>query len=131
MTGLQKAIFASGEFTLRLVEAIIALLYLFFLTEYAGLRADVAGAVFWTARIIDAVADPFIGYIGDRTKTRWGRRRPYFLIGAIPFGIFSHCFGSSLPVARQESSFTTLRSMWVLVSQCHWLACPILQSSRI
>lgn len=40
-------------------------------------------------KIIDALTDTGMGLIVDRTKTRWGQGRPYFLIGALPFAIFT------------------------------------------
>lgn len=79
--------FASGDTPALLVQAAVAVLYMFFLTETAGLEPVLAGLVFWVARVIDAVSDPLMGLVSDRTRTRWGRRRPYFLIGALPFGI--------------------------------------------
>ena len=38
-------------------------------------------------RLVDAVADPFIGWVSDNTRTRWGRRRPFILLGALLAGI--------------------------------------------
>ncbi|NIO40517.1 MAG: MFS transporter, partial [Burkholderiales bacterium] len=40
-------------------------------------------------RIFDAVTDPAMGIVADRTRSRWGRYRPYLLYGAIPFGVVS------------------------------------------
>jgi GPH family glycoside/pentoside/hexuronide:cation symporter len=38
-------------------------------------------------RVFDAISDPLVGYISDNTRTRWGRRRPFILVGAILAGI--------------------------------------------
>ncbi|MHC5121828.1 MAG: MFS transporter, partial [Planctomycetota bacterium] len=38
-------------------------------------------------RIFDAVSDPMLGYISDNTRTRWGRRRPFILVGALVAGL--------------------------------------------
>ena len=62
---------------------------LYFYTDHFGLEADVAAAVFLVARMVDAITDPFMGYIADRTRTRWGRFRPYLMFGAIPLAVIS------------------------------------------
>ena len=55
-----------------------------FLTDTVGITAAVAGTIFLIGKIWDAVIDPFIGYISDRTRSRWGRRRPFILFAAVP-----------------------------------------------
>jgi len=66
---------------------IIGMLYMFFLTEIVGLRPGLAGLVFAIGKVWDAISDPLMGYISDRTHTKYGRRRVYFLIGLVPVGI--------------------------------------------
>jgi GPH family glycoside/pentoside/hexuronide:cation symporter len=58
-----------------------------FYTDVFGLPAAAMGTMFLFTRIFDAVNDPIMGTIADRTNTRWGKFRPYILIFAIPFGI--------------------------------------------
>ena len=40
--------------------------------------------VFLVGRVLDAVSDPLVGYFSDRTRTRWGRRKPYIALGTVP-----------------------------------------------
>ena len=47
------------------------------------LSAALAGTVLMIGKIWDAITDPITGYISDRTRSRWGRRRPYMFVGAI------------------------------------------------
>ena len=61
-------------------QALIGVLYFFFLTTVIGLKPILAGAVTVIAEIWDAVSDPLMGTISDNTRTRLGRRRPYILI---------------------------------------------------
>jgi glycoside/pentoside/hexuronide:cation symporter, GPH family len=58
-----------------------------FLTNVVGLGAGLAGTVVLVGRLWDSINDPLIGTLSDRVRTRWGRRRPFLLFGAIPFGL--------------------------------------------
>jgi oligogalacturonide transporter len=60
---------------------IIGFFYLYFLTDVVRISPSLAGTVFLVSKIWDAVSDPLMGTISDRTRTRFGRRRPYFLAG--------------------------------------------------
>jgi len=60
---------------------------LFFYTDVFGITAKAAGTMFIVTKIWDAVNDPMMGIIADRTNTRWGKFRPYLIWGAIPFGV--------------------------------------------
>lgn len=71
-------IFGGGAFL------IIGMLYMFFLTEVAGLTPGRAAAVFAIGKVWDAISDPLMGWISDHTKSRFGRRRVYFLAGIFP-----------------------------------------------
>lgn len=60
---------------------------MYFYTDVFGITAKTAGTMFLVTRIWDAINDPMMGAIADRTKTRWGKFRPYLLWFAIPFGV--------------------------------------------
>lgn len=62
---------------------------LYFYTDVFGISAAIAASVLLVARVVDAVTDPLMGMIAERTRSRWGRLRPYILFGAIPLGISS------------------------------------------
>lgn len=62
--------------------------FLIFLTNVAGLSPGLAGTVLLIGKISDAINDPIIGVLSDRTKSRWGRRHSWMLFGSIPFGLF-------------------------------------------
>lgn len=63
-------------------SAIIYLLY--FYTDVFGISAAAAASIFLVARIVDAVTDPIMGMIADRTRSKWGKFRPYLIFGAPP-----------------------------------------------
>ena len=62
---------------------IVTALVMVYLTSIVQLDASVAGTLVFIARIVDAFMDPGMGWVTDHTKTRWGRRRPYLLLGAV------------------------------------------------
>lgn len=60
---------------------------LYFYIDVFGLTAKAAGIMFFVSRLSDAIFDVVIGMVADRTKSRWGKFRPYILWGAIPLAI--------------------------------------------
>ena len=69
----------------------IAVFYLMvFFTNVAGIPAGLAGSILMIGKIWDGINDPIVGMLTDKTQSRrWGRRLPWLLYGAIPFGFFS------------------------------------------
>ena len=57
---------------------------IFFYTDVFGISAAAVGTMMLVTRVLDAVADPIMGTIADRTKTRWGHFRPYVIWFALP-----------------------------------------------
>ncbi len=62
---------------------LIGFYLLFYFTDIVKLPAALAGTAIMIGKIWDAVTDPVTGYLSDKTRTKWGRRRPYMLVGAI------------------------------------------------
>ena len=76
-------------------------LLLRFMTDYMDIPAGLAGMIFAGAKLYDGLIDPLFGSLSDRTRTRWGRRRPYMLGGAIACGaIFMLAFNLPIVTAR-------------------------------
>jgi GPH family glycoside/pentoside/hexuronide:cation symporter len=82
-----KLLYGSGDIGFSMTTTIIGLFLLFFLTDVVGISPAVAGVAIFAGKTWDWVNDPLIGYISDRTRTRWGRRRPFLLFGALPFAL--------------------------------------------
>lgn len=85
----QRIGYGSSDFACNLIWQMISLYLLYFYTDVMNLNAGAISVMFIVTRVIDAVTDLLIGYCIDHTKTRWGKSRPYFLIGAIPFAVFA------------------------------------------
>ncbi|MEW6528188.1 MAG: MFS transporter [Spirochaetota bacterium] len=76
-----------GDFGANMVFQSVVLYLMFYLTDVFLITAAAAGTIFLIAKIWDAVSDPMMGYISDKTRSRWGQKRPYLLFGAVPLGL--------------------------------------------
>jgi len=83
----EKLCFSSGEYASSMVWQTLMFFLPIFYTDTFGLPAATLATMFLVVRFFDAFTDPIVGMIADRTKTRWGRFRPYILGFSIPFGV--------------------------------------------
>ena len=83
----EKIIFGSGDLFIGGTQVILAFYYLRFLTDVIQITPALAGTIVLISKIWDAVSDPMMGVLTDNTRTRWGRRKPYFFLAF--FGIIS------------------------------------------
>ena len=117
LTPARKSIYATGDFTVNTVLVSLSMVYTtYFLTQIAGLRPELAGAVQLIARSIDAVTDPAMGRISDVCRWKLGRRRPFFLIGALPFGLFFALLWIDVSGRSQGEMFAYYTAVYVLLS---------------
>ncbi len=111
LTRFEGLSFASGDLFGGGAQTMIAFFYLRFLTDMVGIQPGLAALVIAVSKIWDAVSDPLMGVITDNTRSRWGRRRPYFLVGF--FAIIIAMLLLWLPVRFEN---TGLRAAFVLFS---------------
>ena len=78
-----------ADFGINLYFISVMTYLLYFYTDVFGLSAAAAAGVMLAARLVDAVTDPILGAVAERTRSRWGRLRPYLLFGALPLGAFA------------------------------------------
>ena len=83
----EKIGYGFGDLASCLFWATIMSQLLFFYTDIFGLTGKAAGIMFFVSRILDAVFDVVIGMTADRTKSRWGKFRPYLLWGGVPLAV--------------------------------------------
>lgn len=88
VTIAEKIGYSLGDCSANLVFQMMMIYQTKFYTDIFGLEGAVAGTVMLVARIVDAFVDPTVGVLSDRTRTRWGKYRPWVLWTALPFMVF-------------------------------------------
>lgn len=83
----QRFGYGLGDFACNLIWQVISLYLLYFYTDIMKLDAKAIAAMFVVCRVIDGVTDLLVGFAIDKTRTRWGKSRPWFLFGAVPFAL--------------------------------------------
>jgi GPH family glycoside/pentoside/hexuronide:cation symporter len=87
LSPVQKTIYSTGDFVDAITNISLAQFLLFYLTAVAGMSGSAAGTVLALTLIVDAIADPMIGYISDNTHARLGRRHPFMLASILPLAL--------------------------------------------
>lgn len=82
-----KLLYGSGDWGISSIGMMRSIFYAIYLTDVVGLEPRLASYGALVGIVWDAINDPIIGIISDRLNTRWGRRRPFLLWFAIPFGL--------------------------------------------
>jgi len=82
-----KAGYAIGQFSDSIGFNVFYFFFLYFLTDFAGIPAGIAGTISLIAVTWDAVTDPIVGYISDNLHSKNGRRRPMMLVSLIPYSL--------------------------------------------
>lgn len=87
LTFREKLGYGLGDTACHFAWDMAGMFLFFFFTDVYGISAAMAGTIMLVARVWDAISDPLIGIIADRTNTKWGKFRPYMIWFAIPMGI--------------------------------------------
>jgi glycoside/pentoside/hexuronide:cation symporter, GPH family len=82
-----KLAYGAGDLGTAITSIMMGSFLLFFFTNVAGLDAKLAGSILMISKVWDAAIDPFVGILSDRTQSKLGRRLPWMMYSAIPFGI--------------------------------------------
>ncbi len=88
LTLAEKLAYGAGDIGPAMTANLLTFYQLIFFTDVAGIAPGLAGSVLMIGKIWDAINDPIVGVMSDRTQSKkWGRRYPWMLGGAIPFAV--------------------------------------------
>lgn len=107
-----------GDHSINVALVALAMIFPFYLTDVVGMRIGLAGLVPLVGRSADAVFDVMMGRISDRTRWKAGRRRPYLLIGAIPFALSFAALWVDPKIGNEALEFAYYAFVYLLISLC-------------
>ncbi len=111
----QRLGYGLGDFACNLIWQVISLYLLYFYTDVMQLDATAIAAMFVVCRVIDAITDVLVGFAIDKTRSRWGKSRPWFLFGAIPFAI-SAFLAFSVPNISPDGKLVYAYTTYIFLS---------------
>jgi len=85
----EKLGYGLGDTASHFVWDMVGFWILIFYTDTFGISAAAAGTIMFIARLWDMISDPLMGVISDRTRTKWGKFRPYILWAALPYSVLA------------------------------------------
>ncbi len=112
----EKLAYGLGDTASNLFFQAFNLFLFYYYTDVCGLSAASVGVMMLFARVLDAVLDPAVGALADRTNSRWGKFRPYILWGAVPYGVLGYIMFLNPPLGpagRLAYAYVTYSLMWV------------------
>ena len=86
----EKLGYGLGDTASNFFFQVFNIFLLYYYTDIFGIPAAAVGTMFLVTKIVDALSDPVMGLIADRTETRWGKFRPYILWAAIPYAVLGY-----------------------------------------
>ena len=125
VTFREKIGYGFGDMASSMFWKIFGMYLLFFYTKVFGITPAAAGTMFLVTRIWDSLNDPIMGLLADRTRSRWGRYRPYLLWGAFPFAavgvltFWTPDFGMTGKLAWAYITYTAMMMVYTMVNVPH------------
>lgn len=107
-----------GDMSYNIIFQFVNAYLLFYYTDVGGIQPAVIATLFLVVRVLDAIFDPIMGLILDKTNTRWGKARPYLLWVAFPFALLRSYVSRRLISVR--------RGIWYMrTSPIFYWGCPL------
>lgn len=91
----EKLGYGLGDAASNFFFQVFNIFLLYYYTDVFGLDPAAVGTMFIVTKILDALSDPAMGLIADRTNTRWGKYRPYLFGAAVPYGLLGYAMFAS------------------------------------
>jgi GPH family glycoside/pentoside/hexuronide:cation symporter len=119
---LEKVGYGAGDTASNIFYQAFNIVLFYYYTDVWGIAPGVVGTIFLVARFWDAVNDPAMGILADRTQTRWGRYRPYLLWLSIPFGVIGFLTFASpdleggMKIIYAASTYTLLGMIYTAIN---------------
>lgn len=114
LTFFNKFFFGMGEIPNTTAKTALGVIFMIYLTDVVGMAPALAGSVFMIGRVWDGFSDPMMGFLTDRTRTRWGRRRPFFLIAALPMALVFYFMFFPMALGTQMQKLAVYTALYVL-----------------
>jgi len=111
-----KLIYGLGDHSINVALVALTMILPFYLTEVVGMRFALAGLVPLVGRSVDAITDVWMGRLSDRTTWKAGRRRPFLLIGALPFAFSFWLIWVVPPIESPGLQFAYYATIYALFS---------------
>jgi sugar (glycoside-pentoside-hexuronide) transporter len=111
-----KLVYGLGDHSVNAALVSLTMIFPFYLTDVVEMPIGLAGLVPLVGRSVDAVSDVFMGRLSDRTRWKAGRRRPYMLIGAVPFALFFASIWAVPAIERPGLQFAWFAGTYALIS---------------
>lgn len=116
LTPLKRFYYALGDYGYNFMYYWISTYLMIYYTDTIGIPAATVSIMLLVVRIFDAVHDPLIGSLADRTNTRWGRYRPWFMIGSIAMAIGIVLLFSASPDWSYDMKLWWMWSVYLLLT---------------
>ena len=91
----EKLGYGLGDAASNFYFQVFNIFLLYYYTDVFGLHPAAVGTMFLATKVVDALSDPAMGLIADRTNSRWGKYRPYLLTAAVPYGVLGYAMFAS------------------------------------
>jgi len=118
----EKIAYGLGDTASNIIFQTVMMFLLLFYTDIVGISPAVVGTMFLAVRIIDAITDPLMGNLADKTTSKWGHYRPYLLWLALPFALISILtfttpqFTGSAKIAYAFTTYTILMIAYTAIN---------------
>jgi GPH family glycoside/pentoside/hexuronide:cation symporter len=131
----EKIGYGFGDAASSMFWKLFGMYLMFFYTDVFGLEAQVVGTMFLITRVWDSLFDPIIGVIADRTKSKWGKFRPYLLYVAVPFGVigvftfYTPSFNNSSKIIYAYATYSLMMMVYSLINVPYAALLGVMSSS--